>query len=106
MEYIGNRTLMLDSAAGEFTGHVIRYSGESSQTSPSAPGASATQQISTVTAPPLGDWQNTFNQHRVFLEALRDGREPFVSITAGVNDLCVVAAVYESARTGRAVTLG
>lgn len=105
MEYIGNQTLMLDSSAGEFAGHVIRYSGESSQTSPGAPGASATQQVSTVTAPSLGDWQNPFNQHRLFLEALRDRHEPFVSISAGVDDLRVVAAVYESAKTGRAISL-
>ena len=105
MEYIGNRTLMLDSSAGEFAGHVIRYSGESSQTTPGAPGASATQQVSTVTAPSLGAWQNPFNQHRLFLEALRDHREPFVSIAAGVDDLRVVAAVYESARIGQAISL-
>lgn len=105
MEYIGNQTLMLDSSAGEFDGHVIRHSGESGQLSPGAPGASATQQASTVTAPPLGDWTNPFNQHRVFLEALRDGRDPFVSISAGADDLRVVTAVYESARTGRAIHL-
>lgn len=105
MEYIGNQTLLLDSSAGEFAGQVIRYAGESSQTSPGAPGASATQQVSTVSAPSLGDWQNPFNQHRAFLEALRDGREPFVSIAAGVDDLRVVAAVYESASRGRTVSL-
>ncbi|HMV50239.1 MAG TPA: Gfo/Idh/MocA family oxidoreductase [Blastocatellia bacterium] len=105
MEYIGNRTLLLDSSAGEFAGQVIRYSGESSQTSPAAPGASATQQLSIVTASPLGDWQNPFNQHRVFLEALRDGREPFVSIASGADDLRIVTAVYESAKTGRVVIL-
>lgn len=105
VEYIGNRTLLLDSSAGEFAGQVIRYSGESSRLSPAAPGASATQQVSAVTAPSLGDWQNPFNQHRVFLEALRDGREPFVSIASGADDLRIVAAVYDSAKTGRAVTL-
>jgi predicted dehydrogenase len=103
MEYIGNQILMLDSSAGDFTGHAVRYSGESSQTSPSAPGASATQQAAVLTAPSLGDWQNPFNQHRAFLEALRDGREPFVGISDGVDDLGVVAAVYESARTGQAI---
>lgn len=105
LEYIGNRTLMLDSSAGEFIGHVVRYSGESSQSSPAAPGASATQQLSVVTAPSLGDWQNPFNQHRMFLEALRGSREAFVSIPTGVDDLRVVAAVYESAKTGRAINL-
>lgn len=102
-EYIGNRTLMLDSLEGDFTGYVINYSGVSDQASPAAPGAAATQQVTTVIAPPLGDWRNPFNQHRMFLEAVRDGREPFVSIESGIDDLRVIAAVYESARTGRAV---
>ena len=104
-EYIGNQTLMLDSLAGAFGGHVVHYSGHSSRSSPAAPGTAATQQISSVTAPALGDWRNPFNQHRMFLEALRDGKKPFVSIASGVNDLRVVVAVYESARTGRSIEL-
>ena len=104
-EYISNQTLMLDSLAGAFSGHVIHYTGQSSQASPAAPGAAATQQISSITAPPLGDWRNPFNQHLMFLEALRDGSQPFVSIASGVDDLHVVAAVYESARTGQAIQL-
>ncbi|HQR35689.1 MAG TPA: Gfo/Idh/MocA family oxidoreductase [Blastocatellia bacterium] len=105
-EYISNQTLMLDSLAGEFSGHVINYSGSSSQASPAAPGTAATQQISSVIAPQLGDWQNPFNQHRMFLEALRDHKTPFVSISSGAEDLRVVAAVYESAKTGVAIKLG
>jgi predicted dehydrogenase len=104
-EYVGNRTLMLDSSAGEFEGHVVHYSGGSSQSSPAAPGAAAAQQVSTVIAPALGDLRNPFNQHRMFLEAVRDRREPFVLIESGVDDLRVVAAVYESAQTGCAVEI-
>lgn len=104
-EYIGNQTLMLDSLAGDFTGHVVNYTGTSGQASPSAPGAAATQQATTIIAPPLGDWRNPFNQHRSFLEALRDQSQPFVSIASGVDDLRVIAAVYESANTGRAIQL-
>ncbi len=104
-EYIGNQTLMLDSLSGDFNGHVINYTGKSDLASPAAPGAAATQQVTTVIAPPLGDWRNPFNQHRMFLDALRDHRQPFVSIAAGVDDLRVVAAVYESANTGRAIQL-
>ncbi|MCI0525733.1 MAG: Gfo/Idh/MocA family oxidoreductase [Acidobacteria bacterium] len=104
-EYIGNRTLMLDSSAGEFDGHVIKYSSAGSKISPAAPGLATAMQISEVIAPPIGDAGNPFNQHRMFLEAVRDGREPFVSIASGVYDLRVVAAVYESARTGRAVEI-
>ncbi|MFN0111919.1 MAG: Gfo/Idh/MocA family protein [Blastocatellia bacterium] len=104
-EYISNQTLMLDSLAGEFSGQVINYSGNSSQASPAAPGAAATQQVSTVTAPSLGDWRNPFNQHFSFLQALRDGSQPFVSIASGTDDLLVVSAVYESAKSGVAVSL-
>jgi predicted dehydrogenase len=104
-EYIGNRTLMLDSSAGEFDGHLITCSGAGSKLSPAAPGSATTAQISEVIAPPLGDAGNPFNQHRMFLESVRDGREPFVSIASGVGDLRVVAAVYESARTGHAVEI-
>lgn len=104
-EYIGNQTLLLDSSAGAFHGHVVQYEGQSSLTSPAAPGAAATQQVSTVIAPPLDDIHNPFNQHRMFLAAVREGRAPFVSIAAGVEDLRVVTAVYESARTGQAVTI-
>ncbi|MEK7831242.1 MAG: Gfo/Idh/MocA family oxidoreductase [Acidobacteriota bacterium] len=104
-EYIGNQTLMLDSLAGEFSGNVVRYVGNSSQASPAAPGAAATQQLSTVIAPPLGDWRNPFNQHLMFLEALRDGNQPFVSIASGTDDLRVVSAVYGSAKSGAAVRL-
>jgi predicted dehydrogenase len=104
-EYIGNQTLLLDSSAGEFAGRVVRYAGDSNALSPGAPGSMASQQAAIVQAPPLGDAANRFNQHRMFWEAVRDGREPFVSIASGVDDLRVVHAVYESARGGQAVSL-
>lgn len=103
VEYIGNQTLVLDSDAGAFRGHVIEYSGTSASQSPAAPGAAVTQQTQTISAPPLGKAENPFNQHRLFLEAVRAGQPAPVSIASGVADLRVVQAVYESARTGRAV---
>ncbi len=104
-EYIGNRTLLLDSTAGAFAGRVIQYEGSGALISPGAPGASTALHQSTVIAPRLGDAGNPFNQHRMFWEAVREGRAPFVSIDSGVDDLRVVEAVYESARSGRAVPL-
>jgi UDP-N-acetyl-2-amino-2-deoxyglucuronate dehydrogenase len=56
-----------------------------------------------VKPPAFGDISNPLNQHRLFLEAARDGRPAPVSIASGVHDMHVVAAVYESARTGRVV---
>ncbi len=104
-EYIGNQTLLLDSIVGAFKGEVISYKGGSNLTAPGAPGAAASQQQSTVIAPALGNVHNPFNQQRLFLEAVRDGRAAPVSIASGVEDLRVVFAVYKSARTGQAVQL-
>lgn len=53
--------------------------------------------------PALGDGRQPFNQHRLFLEAVRDGMPPFVSLRDGLYDLAVVAAFYESVRTGGSV---
>jgi UDP-N-acetyl-2-amino-2-deoxyglucuronate dehydrogenase len=105
IEYLGNQTLILDSDAGTFNGHVIQYAASSSSQSPAAPGAAVTQQTLTITAPLLGEVNNPFNQHRLFLEAVRAGHAAPVSIASGVEDLRVVKAVYEAARTGQTIKL-
>lgn len=105
IEYLGNQTLILDSDAGAFDGHVIKYATNSASQAPGAPGAAMTQQTLTITAPLLGEANNPFNQHRLFLEAVQAGRAAPVSIASGVEDLRVVQAVYEAARTGRTVTV-
>lgn len=105
VEYIGNQTLMLDSDVGSFAGRIINYIGTSVSSVPKAPGASVTQQIMTVHAPRLDDLNNPYNQHQLFLEAVCANRPAPVSIASGVEDLRVVAAVYESAKTGRAVRI-
>jgi predicted dehydrogenase len=104
-EYIGNRMLLLDSLKGDFIGHAIEYIGRSDQASPGAPGAVSTHQMTEVIAPRLDDINNPFNQHRMFLESVRDKREAFVSIESGVDDLRVVQAVYQSSVAGCAVSL-
>ncbi len=105
IEYLGNQTLILDSDAGAFNGHVVIYAGDGVSQAPGAPGAAVTQQTLTINAPLLGDAGNPFNQHRLFLEAVRNGHAAPVSIASGVEDLRVVQAVYEAARTGQAVKL-
>lgn len=105
IEYIGNQTLMLDSDAGSFAGRIINYTGASVSSVPHAPGASVTQQIMTVHAPRLDDLRNPHNQQRVFLEAVRANRPAAVSIASGVEDMRVVAAVYESAKAGRTIRI-
>ena len=92
-QYIANRTLMLESDAGAFSGRVVNYDN------------SPNECVLEVRAPELGDFENPYNQQRLFLENARDGRPAFVSIGAGVRDLQVVAAVYEAARTGQSVRM-
>ncbi len=96
---------MLDSLVGNSEGTLSITLAVVLKGSPAAPGTATTHKISSIIAPPLGAWRNSFNQHRMFLEALRDGNQPFVSIASGTDDLRVVAAVYESAKTGAAVRL-
>ena len=100
-EYRSNRWLSLASSEGPFAGRVVRYHGGLVETVFGGP--EGAQEISQVLPPPFGDAANPLNQHRVFLEAARDGRPAPVSIASGVQDLRVVRAVYESARSGRAV---
>lgn len=105
-EYIGNKTLLLNSIAVASDDYKNTFSAPSQLHQTAAPGTAATQEVSEVIAPALGDVTNPFNQHLMFLEAVRDGREPFVSIASGAEDLRVVQAVYESARTLRAIEIG
>lgn len=99
-EYINNHTLILESKTKSFSGRVVNYL---------APGTDSVpqrfEQTTEVIPPDKGDHTNPLNQHRVFLEAVRDGRRPFVSISSGVDDMRVVAAVYESARRRCAVVV-
>ncbi|MBZ5564017.1 MAG: Gfo/Idh/MocA family oxidoreductase [Acidobacteriia bacterium] len=98
--YRGNRRLSMASSAGPFDGRVVRYSGGLTE---AFGGPVGVEQTMEVVPPGFGDAANPLNQHRVFLEAAREGRPAPVSIDSGVHDMRVVMAVYESARTGRAV---
>ena len=99
-EYRNNLRLALASSAGPFEGRIARYAGG---TAAAFGGPQGEEWLSEVTPPPFGDITNPLNQHRAFLEAARDGMPPPVSIASGVRDMRIVAAVYESARTCRAV---
>jgi predicted dehydrogenase len=100
VEYRYNRWLAVSSAAGSFDGRVVRYSGGVADT---FGGPEGEEQVSEVRPPAFGDASNPLNQHRLFLEAARDGQAAPVSIESGVRDMRVVLAVYESARTACAV---
>jgi UDP-N-acetyl-2-amino-2-deoxyglucuronate dehydrogenase len=100
LEYRNSLRLGLASTAGPFRGRAVEYTGG---TVPAFGGPQGEEQQSEVQPPPFGDCANPLNQHRAFLEAARDGKPAPVSIASGVRDMRIVAAVYESARTGRAV---
>ena len=103
-EYRNNRWLTLASTAGAFDGRVARYSRGSAQEQVFG-GPQGEEQQMEIVPPAFGDASNPLNQHRLFLEAACEGRLAPVSIASGVRDMRVVAAVYESARTGKAVEL-
>lgn len=92
--------LALASTAGSFAGRVARYDGGQV---PAFGGPQGEEQQMEVKPPAFSDIANPHNQHRLFLEAVRTGRPAPVTIASGIRDLRIVTALYESARTGRAV---
>ncbi len=100
VHYRSNRWLATASSNGSFDGRIVHYSGGLTE---AFGGAEGEEQRTEVRPPAFGDATNPLNQHRVFLEAARDGQPAEVSIASGVRDMRIVAAVYESAKTGRAV---
>ena len=95
-----DQKLALCSSLGPFTGRVVQYTGG---LVPQFGGFWGEEQQAEIKPPAFADIANPLNQHLQFLEAVRDGRPAPVSIASGVRDLRVVTAIYESARTGRAV---
>jgi len=91
MTYLDNHIATLRSSQ-DFAGNVVRYTAPDVQYAETAPVK-------------LGDARQPFNQHRKFLEELRNGEQAFVSIETAVRDMVVVEAFYESVRTGKAVSI-
>lgn len=102
ISYRNLQWLSVASSAGAFRGRAVEYSGKLVD---AFGGPQGEEQQSEIKPPSFGDSGNPLNQHRVFLEACRDGRPAPVTIQSGVDDMRVVLAVYESARTGKAVEL-
>lgn len=102
VEYRSSRFLYMASSEGPFQGRVIEYSGGLTT---SYDGTHGAEQLMEIQPPHFGDATNPLNQHRMFLESARDSRPAFCSIASGVDDLRVVQAVYDSARTGRAIEI-
>ncbi len=94
--YVNNRWLILTNGASAFKGRVIRPA------ETGWPGVrEADVSLREIIPPAMGSIAAP-NQHVAFLEAVRDGKQPFISIAEGVDDLAVVEAAYRSAQTGRA----
>jgi predicted dehydrogenase len=89
--YLSNRWLLLQGNKEPFDGEVIHYNGNESLL---------------LEIPAVGmDVNQPFNQHRRFLEAIRDNTPVPVSVQSAVEDLVAVAAFYESTTTDTRVVL-
>jgi predicted dehydrogenase len=95
--------LALCSNVGAFHGRVAEYTGGLVA---QFGGPWGEEQQMEIAPPGFADIHNPLNQHLQFLGAVRDGRPAPVPIASGVRDLRVVAALYASARSGRAVECG
>jgi predicted dehydrogenase len=98
--YRDSRWLSVASSAGPFEGRVVKYSGGLVD---GFGGPQGTEQQMEIVPPAFGDVGNPLNQHRLFMEAARDGRPAPVSVAAGVRDMRVVDALYRAAVTGKSV---
>lgn len=94
VHYRDNRVLECLCEGGPFQGSVLRLLGDGKP-----------EVVNPLLPPEWDDGGNPFNQHRQFLEALRDGRPPEVSGEQGLEDVRIVQACHESARQGRAIAL-
>jgi len=99
-EYMANTMLMIGAVEGRFSGRTVVYPAKKESEDKSS---HFKMESRVILAPHLGDSSNPHNQQRQFLEAARDGRGAYVPIAAGLSDMRVVEAVYESARSGRTI---
>lgn len=100
IEYRNNRWFSIASSRDPYRGRVIDYPGNLEE---AFDGVHGVEHYMEILPPSYGDAGNPYNQQRMFLEAVRDGRPAFCSIASGLQDLRVVRAAYESAKRGRTV---
>lgn len=96
--YVNNHWLTLTNGASAFKGRVVH---QTAVPQPQVSGTGETDSIYEVLPPEMDSTSGPCNQHRVFLEAVRDGKKPFVSIASGVDDMAIVEAAYRSAKSGQ-----
>jgi predicted dehydrogenase len=94
IHYRDNRRLEYIGEGGPFTGEVLRLRG-----------AGELEVVDPLLPPAWDDAANPFHQHRSFFAALAGGRPPEVPGEQAREDVRICAAIYESAREGRAINL-
>jgi UDP-N-acetyl-2-amino-2-deoxyglucuronate dehydrogenase len=91
--YIDNSVLTLVGNS-TFEGDVVKYT---------TPGQRIV--VEGVRPPAMGEWENPFNQHRQFVDAILDGTPLPVPALRGLQDMRSVEAAYQSAQTGQRVAI-
>jgi len=94
IHYRDNRRLEYIGEGGPFQGEVLNLKGSGEM-----------EVIDPLLPPAWDDAANPFHQHRSFFTALAEGRAPEVPGEEAREDVRICAAIYESARQGRAITL-
>ncbi|WP_395819468.1 Gfo/Idh/MocA family protein [Devosia sp.] len=87
--YIDNSVLTLLSTQ-TFEGEVVKYP---------TPGKRVV--IEGLAAPDMGAFENPYNQHRQFIDALLDGTPPPMQGWRGLQDMRVLEAAYAAAESGQ-----
>lgn len=90
--YSDNTDLIL-STQNDWRGRYVQYKGGERMSFPFPP-------------VDMGDAWSPFNQHTLFLDAVRNQEAPPVPLLDGVEDMAVIAAFYQSARIGQWVPVG
>lgn len=102
IEYRNSRVFSIASEKGSFRGRVIDYPGGIES---SFDGVHGIEKQMEIIPPRFDDSGNPFNQHRMFLEAVRDNKPAFCSMASGLHDLRCARAVYDSAQSGRVMDI-
>lgn len=94
IHYRDNRRVEYIGEGGPFEGGILKLQGKGEM-----------EVLDPCLPPEWDDADNPHNQHRAFLEALRDGRAPEVPGEEGREDVRIVRACYQSVAEEKAVTL-
>lgn len=89
--YYDNEHVEFNSTTGEFHGECLHLTGDGS-----------IERITAINPPAWDDASNLYNQHRRFVESVRNGMPCEVSGEEGMEDVSFVQQIYASARSVKA----